>query len=67
MKTKTVMTILFLSSLILCLGCINATGAKEPSERFKGYNKQRDKWVVGNLGKAYVECDFVSYQLRIDT
>ena len=68
MKTKTiaVMTILFLAILILCLGCISATGAKEPSERFKGYNKERDKWTVGNLGKAYVEGDFVSYQLRID-
>ena len=70
MKTKTViivMTILFLFSLMLFLGSLNIAGAKEPSERFKGYNKQRDKWVVGNLGKAYVECDFVSYQLRIDT
>ena len=68
MKTKTiaVITILFLAILILCLGCISATGAKEPSERFKGYNKERDKWTVGNLGKAYVEGDFVSYQLRID-
>jgi len=65
MKTKTVMTILFLISLVLYLGCINATGAKQPSERFKGYNKQRAKWTVGNLGKAYVEGDFVSYQLRI--
>ena len=69
MKTKTiaVMTILFLTALILCLGCISATGAKEPSERFKGYNTERDKWTTGNLGKAYVEGDFVSYQLRIDS
>jgi hypothetical protein len=45
---------------------MNLAGAAEPSERFKGYNKQRERWVVGNLGKAYVEGDFVSYQLRID-
>jgi hypothetical protein len=65
MKTKT-MTMLLLTILVLCLGCINVAGAKEPSERFKGYNKQRDKWVVGNLGKAYFEGDFVSYQARFD-
>ena len=66
MKTKTVTALLMLTSLMLCLGCVNPIGAAEPSERFKGYNKERDKWVVGNLGKDYVEGDFVSYQLRID-
>jgi len=68
MKKKTIalMTILLLASLILCLGFISATGAKEPSERFKGYNTESAKWTTGNLGKAYFEGDFVSYMLRID-
>lgn len=66
MKFKGITTILLLASLVLCFGCMNISEATDPSERFKGYNKQRDKWVVGNLGKDYVEGDFVSYQLRID-
>jgi hypothetical protein len=62
-----ILAVLFLTSLIiLSLSSGNVTGAKEPPERFKGYNKERGKWTSGNLGKAYVEGDFVSYQLRID-
>lgn len=60
------LTILFLGSFVLFLSSRNATEAKKSSECFKGYNKERNKWTTGNLGKAYVEGDFVSYQLRID-
>lgn len=55
-----------LTSIIISLSYVYPIEAAEPSERFKGYNKQRDKWVTGNLGKAYVEGDYVSYQCRID-
>jgi len=52
---------------MLSLGGTTLVVAKEPSERFKGYNSAQGKWVVGNLGKDYAEGDFVSYQLRIDS
>lgn len=69
MKTKTILiivTLLFLTSLMISLSSRDAMAAKEPAERFKGYNKEKGVWTTGNLGKAYVEGDFVSYQLRID-
>jgi len=69
MKTKMILaatTILFLTSLALYLSPKNATGAGLPSERFLGYNTEIGKWTTGNLGKAYVEGDWVSYQLWID-
>jgi hypothetical protein len=65
-KTISVIAILFLSTLILCTGYMGTAWAKEPSERFLGYNLERGLWTTGNLGKAYFEGDFVSYQLRID-
>ncbi len=70
MKTKsiaTVLAILFLASIVISWIFINplARAPNEPSERFKGYNTQSAKWTTGNLGKAYVEGDFVSYMLRI--
>ena len=70
MKTKTivaVIAILFLTSLVLSLKSLDVATAKEPSERFKGYNTQSAKWTTGNLGKAYFEGDFVSYMLRISS
>ncbi|MCW4021356.1 MAG: hypothetical protein NWF14_09050, partial [Candidatus Bathyarchaeota archaeon] len=68
MKTKKIVIAIaiFVMSLVLFSVCINAAGAKEPSERFKGYNTESAKWTTGNLGKAYFEGDFVSYMLRID-
>jgi hypothetical protein len=66
-KTISVIAILFLSTLILCTGYLGTAAAKEPSERFLGYNLERELWTTGNLGKAYFEGDFVSYQLRLDT
>ncbi|MBN1678456.1 MAG: Ig-like domain repeat protein [Candidatus Thermoplasmatota archaeon] len=44
------------------VGLVNAGGA---AEQFDGYNKESGKWVNANLGKAYVEGDFVSYQLKL--
>lgn len=60
MKTKTitiVTAILLVTSLVLYPGCINAAGAKEPSERFTGYNTEIGKWMTGNLGKAYARAE----------
>jgi hypothetical protein len=63
---KKIFSSLLVLSLIICISGAYPIEAAEPSERFLGYNKQRSKWVTGNLGKAYVEGDYVSYQLRID-
>lgn len=67
MKTKTITVLLLMACLMLSLGGVTTVVAKEPSERFKGYNSEQGKWVVGNLGKDYAEGDYVSYQLRIDS
>lgn len=71
MKKKSIMAvsaILFLTGLMASWLFLNpmVRAPTEPSERFKGYNTQTAKWTTGNLGKAYVEGDFVSYMLRID-
>ncbi len=63
--TAITLALLFLG-LVLSLSYRNTASAAEPSERFLGYNTEKDKWTTGNLGPAYVEGDFVSYQLRID-
>ncbi len=42
-----------------------ASAAANPNEEFRGYNLEQNKWTTGNLGKAYYEGDFVSYQLWI--
>ncbi len=65
-KKYTFLATLLLASLLFAVGFIDTIMAVEPAERFKGYNLERGLWVVGNLGKAYVEGDFVSYELRID-
>lgn len=64
MMKKKILTLLLTTILLSCLVSINPVEA-EPAERFKGYNLEKGKWVVGNLGKDYVEGDFVSYQLKI--
>jgi len=67
MKMKTLTVLLLMCCMLMSLGSAAVVFAKEPSERFKGYNSQQGKWVVGNLGKDYAEGDFVSYELRIDS
>jgi hypothetical protein len=64
-----VMSALMLVALVTsALGItITATAANDPSERFLGYNTESAIWTTGNLGKAYSEGDWVSYQLRIDS
>jgi hypothetical protein len=55
---------------VVLVGVVNApsvSGANEPSERFRGYNLATASWDNSDLGKAYTEGDFVSYQLRIDS
>ncbi len=42
----------------------SAAGA---SEQFQGYNLETGKWVPSNLGSAYIEGDFVPYQLMIQS
>ncbi len=44
------------------------TGAQETytSEYFVGYDLGSGSWVSSDLGKSYMEGDFVSYQLRLD-
>jgi hypothetical protein len=64
MNKKKILTLLLTIILVSCLVNFNPVRA-EPAERFKGYNLEKGKWVVGNLGKDYVEGDFVSYQLKI--
>ncbi|MEM2944245.1 MAG: SdrD B-like domain-containing protein, partial [Methanomassiliicoccales archaeon] len=61
---------LILALLMLVAGAFtmvseNTVVAAEPSERFVGYNLEQNKWTTGDLGKAYTEGDFVSYQLKI--
>ncbi|HUT26821.1 MAG TPA: hypothetical protein VMW85_02075, partial [Methanomassiliicoccales archaeon] len=38
-----------------------------PAEYFVGYDSGSAVWQNANLGKAYMEGDWVSYQLRLDT
>jgi len=52
-------------SLLVMASIAPAAAATSGDELFQGYNKQRGKWVTGNLGKDYYEGEFVSYQLRI--
>ena len=41
--------------------------AAAQAEDFVGYNLQTGQWDNSNLGKAYTEGDFVSYQLQLTT
>lgn len=66
MKTKRIVSLFLILSITLSLTYISPVLAGISSERFLGYNKQKGKWTTGNLGKDYVEGDYVSYQLRID-
>lgn len=52
-----------LTSTFGVIGLVKAQGGA--SEQFQGYNKDTGKWVNANLGSAYVEGDFVSYELQI--
>ena len=67
MKEKQVATafviLTLLISAVMLINPVRAPG--DPDERFKGYNLNKNDYVVGNLGKLYVEGGFVSYQLRI--
>lgn len=73
MKTKTITTVvalLLVTSLVLCPSCVNAAVAKEPSERFAGYNTERGEWTTSNQGKAYAcargALDWAQKALAID-
>ncbi len=49
-------------------GIVNyAAALSGASEQFQGYNLDTGKWVNANLGSAYMEGDFVSYQLMIQS
>ncbi|MEE9370632.1 MAG: hypothetical protein V3W45_04080, partial [Sedimentisphaerales bacterium] len=59
---KEFMTLLMFIGLMLSFaGNVLAAG----DESYWGYNTEQDKWTHGNLGKAYLEGDWVSYQLVI--
>ncbi|NLX47252.1 MAG: hypothetical protein GXY70_03675, partial [Euryarchaeota archaeon] len=51
---------------LLQFGVDAGTVETYPAEHFVGYDLESDTWVNSDLGKAYMEGDFVSYQLRID-
>ncbi len=55
-------------ALILALGMAGPLAAPTMAagdESYSGYNLEQSKWTHGNLGKAYTEGDWVSYQLVI--
>ncbi len=43
------------------------SGESYPAEHFVGFDLESGTWVNSDLGKAYMEGDFVSYQLRLDS
>jgi len=45
----------------------SGSAAEYPAEYFVGYDLESEIWQGANLGKAYIENDMVSYQLRLDT
>jgi len=69
MREKQVTTAFIILTLLISTAVlvspVRAPG--DPDERFKGYNLEQSKWTTGNLGKDYVEGNFVSYLLRISS
>jgi len=51
--------------IVSVFGVLNAAAAPGAAEQFLGYDKGVGKWEGANLGKAYSEGDWVSYQLKI--
>jgi protocatechuate 3,4-dioxygenase beta subunit len=62
-----IIAILLATATLITTSITPSTEAAEPGEKFMGYNSESDVWTGGNLGKDYIEGDFVSYQLRIDS
>jgi len=52
---------------LLSIGVNTGTEVSYTSEHFLGYDLESGTWVNADLGKAYMEGDFVSYQLRLDS
>ena len=66
MNKKFTKTLFSLLTCLILLSLVPVTVNANPGEDFYGYNLESGTWTKGNLGKDYVEGDWVSYQLFMD-